>query len=300
MQLKESVDRFIRHIEVERNLSPHTVRAYRSDLRELAEYLSGIGLSSWDAVLYQHLRRFMASCRSSKKATSCARQTSSVKSFLGCMESEGLVQADPSALLATPKKEKWLPVILKVSEIDELIKQPARFNGDWLRRDVAILELLYASGARVSEIASLDIGSATLVSGRGELRLIGKGSRTRLVPIHDKAVEAIIAYLQQRGANALDAPLFLGRDGGRISTDSIRRMVRKYLSPLGLGGAATPHTFRHSIATHLLERGVGMRTVQELLGHVDLRSTQVYTHLSKRHLIDAHRAAHPRARSVLE
>lgn len=290
--MNQEIQSFLRHLEVERNLSVQTLRAYHGDLERFVEYAAKAGVSKWDQIAYPLLRRFLAACKATMKASSCARQSSSLRTFFRFLVAEGVISDNPAALLSSPKTEKRLPKVLRTDEVDALlgsIDQP---------RDAAIIEILYATGARVAEVAALNVGSVRFDrSGTGELLLRGKGSKERLAPLHAEAAMAVKKHLSAGNDGRNDAPLFRGRDGGRISTDAIRRLTKKYLRPLGLAGKATPHTLRHSVATHLLEGGADLRTVQEILGHVDLATTQVYTHLSARHLFDAHRAAHPRSRT---
>lgn len=303
----EQIEDFLRHLQIERNLSPETRRAYRVDLDRLSAFVSKLGISSWSEIDYSMLRRFLATCQAAMKPTSCARQASSIRTFFRFLYAEGVITENPTALLSTPKKEHRLPKVLRVDEAHDLLGMPAKMNGpssrldagDLLKvlRDSAILQIFYATGARIAEVAALNMDSASLTSTGGELLLRGKGSKERIVPLHAEAATALARYVSERKAAGTSDPMFLGRDGKRISADSIRRIVKKYLRPLGLAGKASPHTIRHSVATHLLEGGADLRSVQEILGHVDLSTTQVYTHLQMRHLFDAHRTTHPRARS---
>lgn len=290
------VDAFLTHLSVERNASPNTVRAYASDL---ARYLEWAERTAVDPIHLDHrsLRRYLAELDRARYArTTIARRLSAVRSWFGYLLAEGLVDSDPSTVLSTPKVPSRLPNVVPNDVLTALLDAPDLATPEGLR-DRAVFELLYASGLRVGEVAGLSVADLDLV--QGQVRAFGKGSKERIVPIHPAAVAAIRAYLRD-GRPVLARPespdaAFLSARGGRFGPDGIRRAFKRHLGSVGALVDLTPHSVRHTFATHLLEAGADLRTVQELLGHVALSTTQIYTHLSMKRLQDVHRGAHPRA-----
>jgi integrase/recombinase XerD len=292
----ELVDRFIAHLRVERNASPQTVRAYASDLArylEWAERESADPLGSDPRIL----RRYLAELDAARYARrTIARRLSAVRSFMAYLGREGALDHDPASVVASPRLPARLPRLVPTEVLTRLLDLPDQQTPAGLR-DSAILELLYATGARVSEVASLDLADMDLPT--GQVRVTGKGDKQRILPIYREAIARLDAYLRSArprlrpgvGENAV----FLNRSGTRLTDGGIRRMLRRRLDALGAAGGITPHTFRHTFATHLLEAGADLRTVQDLLGHVALSTTQTYTHLGVQRLKKVHRDAHPRA-----
>ena len=294
------VDSFIvDHLRVEVGSSPQTIRAYASDLARYLEWSERSGCDPMrpDAAA---LRLYVAELdRARYSRRTIARRLSSIRSFFAWLQIEGLTTIDPASVIASPKLPSRLPRVVPTSVLDALLEapDPSRAAG---KRDRAILELLYASGARVSEVAALDVRDVD--RHQGQVRLVGKGDKQRIVPLYARAVGRIDDYLREgrpeharAGAKGTTDALFLNRLGTRMSDGAIRRMMKKHLEVVGGAANISPHSLRHTFATHLLEGGADLRTVQELLGHVALSTTQVYTHVSVKRLRDVHRDAHPRA-----
>lgn len=301
---------FCDHLALERHLSDNTVAAYRRDLTQLARFL-GRGRSSLASATLPQLRRFLAQQTTLGYArASIARRVGAMRSFYRWAVARGWVPADPSALLGRPKVASRLPSVLRPGEAASIVeapdalsagrrpkKEPARRRAVAVAmRDRAILELLYGSGLRVGEVCGLTPERVDLV--RERLIVMGKGSKEREVPLSEYAVEALGAYLADGRADlALKGSphLFLNRRGNPMSTRDVRAMVEKYRRRVMSGRRVTPHTLRHSFATHLLEGGADIRAVQELLGHASVATTQRYTHVSRARLFAAYRRSHPRA-----
>ncbi len=296
MRPDDAIDRFLAYGRAVRGLSDHTLEAYGGDLTRLAAFLDRTGIRSVNDVDVQMLRRFLAAEKDRGLArTSLARIVASTRSLFKWLHKERVLTANPAAPLRAPRKHRTLPEPLTRGEIERLLVSP---EGDDLlaRRDRALLEVLYSAGLRVSELCGLDLGDLDLE--RGVLRVIGKGRKERLAFLGPPARDAVSRYLalrQTKPALAKSQCLFINRRGGRLTTRSVERMVKRELARSGLSGRGTPHTLRHSFATHLLDAGADLRTVQELLGHADLSTTQIYTHLTPKRLRDAYKKAHPRA-----
>ncbi|HVM11403.1 MAG TPA: tyrosine recombinase XerC [Actinomycetota bacterium] len=290
------IERFIEHLALERRLSAHTVAAYRTDLHGLATFLERAGVSLEEAT-YPHLRRWLAHLVTRGYArSSLARKAASVRSFYRYLLRRGLVAADPAALLRGPARAHTLPNVLRAPEAARLVEAPSDVD-PWALRDRAILELLYGAGIRVAELCTLDVDDVE--AGEGRVRVMGKGSKERQAPIGQPAAEALTAYIRDVRPTLVrpesGPALFVNRRGRRIGPREIRRMVGEYGAQVLPGRRTTPHTLRHSYATHLMEGGADIRAVQELLGHASLATTQRYTHVSRRRLFGAYRDSHPRA-----
>ncbi len=293
------IDAFLRHLADERRLSAHTVAAYRGDLEGLATFLARAGTNLAGAT-YPLLRRWLAYLATRGYArSSVARKSSAVRSMYRFLTHRGLVAANPASLLSGPKVPRLLPAVLKPDEAGTLVEAPAGAD-PYAHRDRAILELLYATGIRVAELCRLDADTIRL--DRGRIRVFGKGGKEREVPVGEVAAEVLASYLDEvRPAMAAEArpadrdALFVNRRGKRVTPRDIRSVVEKYRQEVLGGRRASPHTLRHSFATHLMEGGADIRAVQELLGHASLANTERYTHVSRRRLFDAYRGSHPRA-----
>lgn len=292
----EHVDRFLEHLAVVRNVSPHTVRAYAVDLRQFIDWCERY---SYDPLTLKHrqLRGYLAELdRARYERRTIARKTSTLRSFYSFLQVGGFTEANPAAVLGTPRLPRRLPDTVPTDLIAALLDAPDEATPRGLR-DGAILELLYATGIRVGELEGLDIGDIDLA--QGQITVMGKGSKQRILPIHRRAVARLRAYLAQgrpRLARKGDSEaLFLNRSGGRLQSGSIRRLLTGYLDKLGADTGIHPHSLRHTFATHLLEGGADLRSVQELLGHVALSTTQIYTHLGMKRLKEVHDTSHPRA-----
>jgi len=297
--------KFLRYIEHERNFSVHTVRCYAADLAQFAEFLCNGG--SEDGVDEREvsgrirkvapldLRRYLADLkRADYSRATVARKLATLRSFYKFLARSGEVARNPVKLIRTPRQERRLPKFLQPGEVERLL---AATKGDDLLalRDAAILEVLYSTGMRVSELVAMDLEHVDPI---GEVvRVRGKGKRERLAPLGSYALRALDRYLAARAdAGPIDKKaVFVNRHGRRLSTRSVRRKLAKYLAIAGLDPKVSPHTLRHSFATHMLERGADLRAVQELLGHRSLSTTQIYTHVTAGRLKEIYESAHPRA-----
>lgn len=297
--MKDLLERFDRHLSIERNLSEHTRRGYRRDLEAFFVFLendsrakggeSG-GLAAVDHIA---LRRYLAMLHRSHRRTSIGRKLSAIRTFFRFLVGEGVVTVNPGEMVGTPRLEKYLPRVLTVDEAVHLADSGR--GGELLPlRDRALTELLYSSGLRVSELTGLDVANLDLREGL--VRVLGKGRKERIVPVGRKAREAIAEYLDARGNPPLDEPLFLNHRGGRLTPRSVQRNLKVQLLGAGILKDATPHTLRHSFATHLLDGGADLRAIQEMLGHASLSTTQKYTQVSVAQLMKVYDQTHPRSR----
>jgi tyrosine recombinase XerC len=290
-----AVEGFLTHLRAERGLSPNTLRAYASDL---ASFERWAGRKELDPLGIDHrdIRRYLADLDRARYARrTIGRRLSALKAFLGYCVRQGVIANDPAAVLSAPKPEGRLPRTVRPELLQRLLEAPDAATPLGLR-DRAILELLYATGIRVGELVGLDVDDLDLE--QGLVTVMGKGSRERTVPLHRVASRSLRDYLRDarpRLAKQASSALFLGRTGKRLGARGVRARVDSYLRDLASGERVTPHMLRHSFATDLLEAGADLRTVQELLGHVALSTTQTYTHLSTTRLKEIHRGAHPRA-----
>jgi integrase/recombinase XerC len=294
-----AIERFLGAMAAERGGSPLTLKSYREDLLQLEEFLLSAGCGTPAEATSGVLRRFAAGLHSAGyAASSIARKLACVRSFYRFGVREGWVSANPAAPLRSPRQRRKLPKVLTREEMGRLLAIP-RADAPWGVRDRAILELLYSAGLRVHELVRLD--DADLDLGEGIVRVRGKGRRERLGLIGTHARGAIAAWLADRGrlkspVQTARQPLFLNRFGRRLSVRGVARLLDKHAAAAGLAGRASPHTLRHTFATHLLEAGADIRSVQELLGHKSIVTTQIYTHVTTTKLLEAYDRAHPRAR----
>ncbi len=292
--LERHLDEFLQALEVGRGYSPHTITAYRQDLEQYAAFLEREG-RPWLEVDRQVARRYLADMqRRGLAPASIARKLAALRSFYAYVVRRGTLPSHPLRALGTPKQPQRLPRYLSVEETVALLMTPDLSTPQgW--RDRAILELLYASGLRVGELVSLDMGDVDF--GRRELRVQGKGGRERLAVVGRPALRALRDYLREgrpRLVGKRPCPaLFLNRLGGRLSDRSVRTIVSRYADLAGIDGQVSPHTLRHTFATHLLEGGADLRIVQELLGHARLTTTQRYTHVSQAHIREVYRRIFP-------
>ena len=299
--MRPQIGHFLQYLSVERGASPHTLKGYREDLHALAEYLSdGEGVSpAPGGVTISELRGFLSALHEAGYAkTSISRRLASVRSFLKFGQREGWAKTNPAKALRNPRKSRKLPHFLTTDEVGKLLSAPGGKGAPELR-DCAILETLYSAGLRVSELVGLQDGDLNFPA--GIVRVRGKGKKERLAPIGSYASRALKSWLAVRTLSpkektGREAPVFTNKFGTRLTTRSVARMLEKYLKETGLDQRTSPHTLRHSFATHLLDRGADIRSVQELLGHKSLVTTQIYTHVSTANLKAAYEKAHPRAR----
>ena len=298
--MQREIGQFLRHLDLERAASPHTLKAYREDLMSLADYLADESGRTPDpaSITTVELRGYVAALAEAGFAkTSIARRLASVRSFYRFGQRDGWATSNPAAALRNPRKSRKLPHVLSTEEIARLLSAPAEKGLQGIR-DRAILETLYSGGLRVSELVGMNEGDLDLPQGICHIR--GKGKRERLAPIGSYARRAIEAWLAVRKVSPKEpagkaSPLFTNRLGTRLTTRSVGRLLEKSIRTAGLDGRTSPHTLRHSFATHLLDRGADIRSVQELLGHKSLVTTQIYTHVSTSSLRAAYEKAHPRA-----
>ncbi len=292
---EEWPERFFTHLETERRLSPQTVKNYRRDIDSLARWCESGGVDDWDDIDSEHIRSWAAQCfRRGLSARSIQRQLSAVRSFFRYLLRERAVSGNPAAGVAAPKAKKRLPDNLDADRMARLLEIEG--EGPLVDRDRAILELLYSSGLRLSELRDLDLLDIDLAD--GTVRVTGKGNKDRIVPVGRLAREALKAWLKSRAALAHpdEAAVFVSQRGTRLSTRSIQDRVKYWARRQGIDANVYPHLFRHSFATPLLESSHDLRGVQELLGHANISTTQVYTHLDFQHLAQIYDRTHPRAR----
>ena len=293
--MRAAVPAFLRHLERERNASPATIRAYGEDLGQFAAYLERELRHEPRPPEVDHLliRGFLAELhqRGLRKVSS-ARKLAALRTFFRWLCREGVLESNPARLLLTPRRERRIPSVLDEAQVESLLDLP----GDALAavRGRAILELLYAAGIRCAELVALDVGELDL-EGRS-VRVLGKGRKERVVLFGGRAQQALRAWLSVRAARRPKGQaLFLNARGGRLSDRSVRKLVEARVKAVALQRRCSPHTLRHSFATHLLTRGADLRAIQELLGHASLSTTQRYTHVDTRHLLEVYKKAHPRA-----
>ncbi|MFI5182769.1 MAG: tyrosine recombinase XerC [Vicinamibacteria bacterium] len=293
--MRQAIAAFERYLEAERNSSPHTIRAYGEDLRQFSRFLSEeLGREPRPAdVDHLMIRAFLARLhRDGLKKISSGRKLAALRTFFRFLCREGVLDRNPARALLSPRVERRIPSHLDEGEVDRLLDVPG--DGAAAVRARAFLELLYATGIRCAELVGLDVSEVDL-EGR-MARVLGKGRKERLVPFGTRAAAAIRRYLPIRSAArpSTDA-LFVNARGGRLTDRSVRSILAARVRQVALARRISPHTLRHSFATHLLERGADLRAIQELLGHASLSTTQRYTHVNARHLIEVYKKAHPRA-----
>ena len=300
--LGEIRDAFLKYLESERNLSAHTIRAYLGDLDSFIEHLEKLDVTEFSKLELSHIRSWLANQQVKGGArTTLSRRAVSIRLFTKWATKKGYLAKDVGATLATPKGARTLPDVLNVADaglaMDALATRVAEEDGPLSKRDCAMVEVLYASGARVSELCGLDLQDIDYE--RNTIRVIGKGNKERTIPLGNPAMRALDAWLKE-GRPSLageksDRAVFLGARGKRIDQRTVRTVVYQALQALEGAVKLGPHALRHSAATHLLEGGADLRTVQEILGHASLATTQIYTHVSTERLQKAFKQAHPRA-----
>ncbi len=308
MAIEILLDKFITHLRVERNFSPHTLVGYEGDLKSFINFLKRDNIDSLNKIDRLQVRKFLAHLagKNLEKST-IARKLSSIRSFFGYLTREKIIAQNPTIHIPTPKRMKRVPSFLDLHEVKLLLALPNRRTLLGLR-DRAILEVLYGSGLRVSELVSLNVSDIDLLGGM--IKVKGKRSKERLVPIGEIGLNSIQGYLKMRQLPGKPAffknrnfqdlsynkePLFLNFQGSRLNAQSINRLVHKYIKLASIKKGVSPHTLRHTFATHLLDAGCDLRAVQEMLGHVSLSTTQIYTHVTTERLKRIYKKYHPRA-----
>jgi integrase/recombinase XerC len=292
---RDWIERFVRHLTHERRMSVHTAAAYRNDLASLLGFCEHRAIPAWTALGHAEVRSFAAAEHAGGLAPrSIQRRLSAVRSFYEFLIREGCVRTNAAQEVRAPKAKKRLPTTLDADQMGRFLE--FRVDDTLSMRDKAIMELFYSSGLRLSELVGLDLGAIDLLD--RTVRVDGKGSKTRILPIGRFAVTALQRWLAERAALARvdDAAIFIGRSGRRLTPRAVQLRVDTWARRQGLGVHVHPHMFRHSFASHLLESSTDLRGVQELLGHADISTTQIYTHLDFQHLAKVYDAAHPRAR----
>jgi len=287
--------RFLSHLTVERRLSAHTDASYRGDLQRFVAYCDRNRVRDWRSLDSQHLRMFAAAeFRQGASPRTIQRRLSALRSFFNFMLRERALEANPAVGVQAPKASKRLPQTMDVDLMTRLLE--FRADTELSVRDKAIMELFYSSGLRLAELVGLNLGDVD--RGDRTVRVLGKGSKTRVVPVGKHALVAIARWLKERPAMAANGELalFVSARGDRLGARAIQKRIAGWARRQGLGRHVHPHLFRHSFATHLLESSQDLRGVQELLGHANISTTQVYTHLDFQHLAKIYDAAHPRAR----
>ncbi len=300
------VNEFLEFLSVEKGASGNTIAAYRNDLGQLEEFLhlkrNGNGIQ-WPNIGQPEVLDYILNLKSQSYAeATVARKVAAVKSFFSFLQAEGKLKANPTEQLASPKVGKLLPKPLTVQEIDELLEQPARRSTPEGKRDRAMLELMYATGLRVTELVSLDLQDVQLEGEKPYVRLVGKGNRERQIPLLDQPVQEVSDYIRFARPRLVgqrdETALFVNRRGERLTRQGFWLILKGYAAEANIHGRVTPHTLRHSFATHMLRGGMDIHKVQELLGHANISTTQVYTQVSREHIREAYEKAHPRARSL--
>lgn len=296
MNNTQLMEQFLRYLFVEKNASDLTLEHYSKDLYQFNEFLKQQSIEDFAAVSYLSVRSFLSELNHQEYARrSIARKLSALRSFYAYLLREGEIETSPLSYIKTPKLDRKLPNFLYIDEMQELLQIPDSSTTIG-RRDIAILETLYASGMRVSELVKLNVDSLDLDNGIA--LVMGKGSKERYVPLGDYAVFAMTEYIQHARslmACSTEEALFINNRGSRLSDRSVRRIISNAVKQMAEVRQVSPHTLRHTFATHLLEAGADLRTVQELLGHQNISTTQIYTHVTKDHLQSVYNRAHPRA-----
>jgi integrase/recombinase XerD len=299
--MENHLSSFLNFLSAEKGASSNTIAAYRNDLEQLAEYLRASGDGrAWETVDRMLIQDFIVNLKQRKYAeTTVARKVAAIRSFFGFLTAEGILADNPTEGLASPRVGKMLPKAITPNEVDELLEQPCKRATPEAKRDRAMLELLYATGMRVTELVSLDLSNVSVEGKSPFVRCTGKGAKERIIPIHEQATEAIIDYLTEARPlmvrNKNEKALFVNRRGERLTRQGFWLILKGYAKAAHLREDVTPHTLRHSFATHMLRGGMPLRHVQEMLGHANISTTQVYTHLATEHVRQVYEKAHPRA-----
>jgi len=302
--VKEDINSFLNYLAVEKGFSENTIAAYRNDLHQLADFIdeeaarSG-SFPSWAGFSRQGMLSYLLNLKErGYAATTVARKVAAAKSFFSFMLAEGNMKDNPTQNVGSPKVGRSLPKPISYSQAMLLLEQPAKLSTPEAKRDKAMLELLYASGMRVSELMSLNLDSVDTEG--GSARCFGKGHKERVIPIAPRAASTLKEYLEEARPhlvhNDAERALFLNRRGERLTRQGFWQILKGHAKSAGLDADITPHTLRHSFATHMLSGGADLRSVQELLGHANISTTQVYTHLTSEHIRRSYEKSHPRAK----
>ena len=301
--MRRQIEAFLNSLRVEKGYSNNTIVAYQNDLNQFADFMTNhVGATSWDAVKKDDLIAYVNSLRDEREYASAtvARKIAAAKSFFHYLVDQGELKEDPSATLDSPKVRKYLPTAISEEQVERLLKAPAKSDTVRALRDSALLELLYATGMRVSEVVALDLDDIDLNAGCVRCASKNAKHKERVIPAYRRAIEALKAYLEKSRPKLVrdehERALFLNHRGLRLTRQGLWLIIKRYVDEVGIGVPVTPHTLRHSFATHLLNGGADVREVQGLLGHANISTTQVYTQLSQERLRELYDEAHPRAR----
>jgi integrase/recombinase XerD len=302
--MEEEIGHFLNFLSVEKGASSNTIAAYKNDLEQLRTYVLGLSINGdhplWAQIDRGALLDFILELRRRRYAdATVARKVAAVKSFFSFLQAEGILRKNPAESLNSPRVGKSLPKALSMREIDELLEQPARRSSPEARRDRAMLETIYATGMRVTELVSLNMKDLHLSRPAAYLRCTGKGSKERTLPLHEQALQALESYLEDGRPHLVrdrrETALFVNRRGDRLTRQGFWLILKGYTKQAGIATPVTPHTLRHSFATHMLTGGASLRNVQELLGHANMSTTQVYTKIATDYVRQVYESAHPRA-----
>ncbi len=293
----QDLDEFYAHLQDERHRSPLTLQHYSSDLNQFADFLEQNHIPSWTMVTPRLIRGFFAYLQANGRSkTSVARKASAIRTFYKFLVRRGKLANNPMRGIQLPKKEQRIPRVAELHDVEQMFAQ-TEISGDIGIRDLALMELLYACGMRVAELVRLNLEDWRPMT--GSIMVFGKRRKERLIPLGEFAIDSVNRYVSNVRTDWMADPneqaLFLNAQGARLSDRSVRRIIKKYSFLSHLGNKMSPHVFRHTFATHLLEHGADLRIVQELLGHSSLSTTQIYTHVTREHLLAAYNSAHPRA-----
>ncbi len=302
--MREAVESFLNYLTVEKGLSQNTVVAYRNDLYQLASFVEGDAAkqgktASWDNFGREGMLSYLLNLKERNyAAATVSRKVAAAKSFFAFMTAEGKTKDNPIKDVRSPRVGKPLPRPISISEVRRLLEQPRKLSTLEAKRDRAMLELLYASGMRVGELVSLNLGDVDTKG--GYVRCFGKGHKERLIPIYEQAALTVEEYLEETrphlAHNTDERALFLNRRGDRLTRQGFWQKIKEYAKSADLDTEIAPHTLRHSFATHMLSGGADLRSVQELLGHANISTTQIYTHLTSEHIRRSYEKSHPRAK----
>jgi integrase/recombinase XerD len=302
--VREAIDSFLNYLRVEKGFSGNTIEAYHNDLNQMTDYAEAEAArqgksASWAGFSREDMLGYLLNLKERNyAATTMSRKVAAAKSFFAFMTAEGRIKENPSGNIHSPSVGKSLPKPISIGEVRRLLEQPAKQTTLEARRDAAMLQLLYASGMRVGELISLDVEDVDTTE--GNVRCFGKGHKERLIPIHKQAAAAVKKYLEETRPQLVHGveskAMFLNRRGERLTRQGFWQKIKEYAKAANLSVEITPHTLRHSFATHMLSGGADLRSVQELLGHANISTTQVYTHLTSDHIRRSYEESHPRAK----
>jgi integrase/recombinase XerD len=302
--VREDIKKFLAYLKAEKGLADNTSFAYENDLSQLATFVEEEAakegaIPSWAGFSRQAMMRYLLNLQGKKyAATTRARKLAAARSFFKFLTAENIIQEDPTHNMESLNVGRSLPKPISISQVKSLLDQPAKLSTPEAKRDEGMLQLLYASGMRVSELISLNVEDVNTLE--GDVRVFGKGHKERIIPIHQQAAKIVEEYVgkarPQLAHNNDEKAMFLNRRGERLTRQGFWQILKQYAKQAGLNAEVTPHTLRHSFATHMLSGGADLRAVQELLGHANISTTQVYTHLTTEHVRRSYEKAHPRAK----